>query len=110
MRHDLHAETGSRLGQIRDLERELAELHGYRRAPHGAGLDCLDPSTGERISLGAVVSRLRREHREARGRAEAGRAFPRDEPGQGHEQAGEQRGGVHEPTVAQGPAAKELAP
>lgn len=68
MRHDLQEETGSRLGQIRDLERELAELHGYRRPPLGQGgsLDCVDPSTGERMTLGAVISRLRREHREAR--------------------------------------------
>ena len=66
MRHDLQEETGSRLGQLRDLERELAELHGYRRAPGGGALDCIDPSAGERMTLGAVISRLRREHREAR--------------------------------------------
>lgn len=104
MRHDLHEETGSRLGQLRDLERELAELHGYRRPPHGQGgsLDCIDPSTGERLTLGAVVSRLRREHRER------GQVLARQERGHGHEQAGESCGGVHDATIALAAARVEV--
>ena len=62
------AETASRLGQLRDLESELADLHGYPRAPYAAGaaLDRIDPATGERIGLGCVIARIRREARQQR--------------------------------------------
>ena len=104
MSHDLTAETASRLGQIRDLESELADLHGYRRAPHGTGgsLDRIDPSAGERLTLGCVISRIRREAREAafaaRADHHAGRQLvARDQVGEGEEQAAEQgSAGVHD--------------
>lgn len=108
--HDLRTETGSRLGQLRGLEFELAALHGYRRAPHGNGLDCLDPITGERISLGAVIARLRREHREARERAEGARLFARQERGQGDDEAAEQVQRGHGAMVVPVAAAGEGSP
>lgn len=94
------AETASRLGQLRDLESELADLHGYPRAPHapGSALDRIDPSTGERIGLGCVIARIRREAREGR-RQSARQLVARDQVGEGEEQAGEQGdSGVHQPT------------
>jgi hypothetical protein len=60
------AESVSRLGQLRDLEREPAVLHGYARAPGGPGCtDHIDPITGYRVHLGTVVARIRRETRDA---------------------------------------------
>ena len=89
------AETALRLNQIRDLESELADLHGYPRAPHapGSALDRLDPATGDRIGLGCVIARIRREARQHR---QTRQFVARDQVGEGEEQAGEQgSAGVH---------------
>lgn len=105
------AETASRLGQLRDLESELADLHGYPRAPHapGSALDRLDPSTGERIGLGCVIARIRREARQQR---QAGRQLvARDQVSEGEEQAGEQgSAGVHGPGVRTSTSTVESRP
>lgn len=104
------AETLSRLGQLRDLESELADLHGYPRAPHapGSALDRIDPATGERIGLGCVIARIRREARQQR---QARQLVARDQVGEGDEQAGEQGGaGVHGPGVRTSPANLPVLP
>lgn len=118
MTPDVLAETTSRLGQIRELERDLAALHGYHRAPHGYGssLDCIDPATGERLSLGAAISRIRREAREAQrasGRAscEGGQFVARDQVREGEQQAAEQgSAGVHRPSVRNDVAEGQVTP
>ena len=105
------AETLSRLGQIRDLESELADFHGYPRAPHapGSALDRLDPATGERIGLGCVIARIRREARQQR--QSTRQLVARDQVGEGEEQAAEQRGaGVHRPPSTAGLPGGRCAP
>lgn len=78
----LFDETASRLGQLRDEERDLAALHGYALAP-GVGpysLDHIDPASGDRITLGAVVARIRQAMREERRRRAQREAHQQHEP------------------------------
>lgn len=103
----LLAESRSRLGQIRDDEIDLAELHGYRQDPTSRSeTDRLDPTTGQRVKLGLAVSVIRRavqdaammEGRRVRGAgavgeavvASAGDLLARDERGDRHDEAAEE--------------------
>lgn len=98
---DRAEEVVSLYGQSRDVLRALVSVAGWYRLPDAPDGDRRYAPTpdSEGLSLDAMVAAVVAESRAL---------LARDEGGQGHEQAGEQRGSVHAPTVALVAGAEQL--